>query len=170
MTINFPLNCFLPLLLLAGCSAGTASSSLQRSTQDLSLQERSRQTQWEIEVETIEDQAIAEVLGAPTEFVVTFSDDHHSWERAILFLERHTSKQAFQYISSPQEMIIVSNHGAVQDNYWYNVEKASHPEGWFYRVKAVSAGAGSHHLADRNARNLARFIRNGILERSLIAN
>jgi len=160
-------NCLLLLLIifLAGCSAGAVSNTQARSVQDTT-----RQPQWEIEVETIEDQAIAEILSTPTEFVVTYSDDHYSWERAMIFLQSHTSKQSFQHISSPQEMVIVSNHGAMQDNYWYNVEKASHPEGWFYRVKVLPAGAGSHHLADRNARNLARFIRNGILERSLIAN
>jgi len=145
-------------------TACSASVSPQRE-----MQRTSQSSGWEVEVETITDQAIAEILNTPTEFVVSFPDDHHSWERAMLFLDKHTTRKSVQHIMDPEELLIVSNYGETRDSYWYNIEKISHPEGWLYRIRAVPALSGNHQLADRNARNLARFIRNGILERSLIA-
>lgn len=113
-------------------------------------------------------------MRTPLNFKVIYPEANYSWERAKLFFERYTSKYGETLGTSQQPNtaggeIILSNGGAEGDPYFYQVRRLPLPGGFSYlvacrpRLKSATQG-----YADRNARNLARFILEGKLEVSLL--
>lgn len=124
-------------------------------------------------VETIEEQALKEVLNAPLNFVVPYPEAPYSWERAKLFFERYTTNYeqippaALKYFPPQQTEVLLSNAKARSDDFLYRVRKRAAGQGFYYVVDCRPRSSRVSALeADRNGRNLARFIRAGKLELS----
>jgi hypothetical protein len=130
-----------------------------------------RADQHGLEVEaTTEDQAREEVLATPTVFNVSFEDDVYSWERARFFLENYVGAAAGHTSAVTK---VVGARWSLESNptlegYKYEVSKDSVEGGFTYQVVCVTAETGDPAQAALNAGNLARFIRDGKLEVSLL--
>jgi hypothetical protein len=119
---------------------------------------------------TPEDQARQEVLSTPTVFHVPFADDPYSWERARFFLENYAGGAA-GHASALTRVVgdrwSLASNPAVQE-YSYEVAKDAGEGGFTYQVSCVAGTGGDAGQAGLNAGNLARFIREGKLEVSLL--
>lgn len=121
--------------------------------------------------ETTQDQARNEVLSTPTEFDLTIEQDRYSWERARFFLENYV--QAAQAPVIPVTKVIGSRWALSSppssDQYVYEVWREAIPDGFHYSVKCLaSSDIADQSQALLNAANLARFVRDGKLEVSLL--
>lgn len=120
---------------------------------------------YDVEVETVEEQANAAVDAAPTTFSVTSEAQNTLyWARASLFFKQYTD--AFKV----QKDFVRSSPGD-KSSYVYEVSRVNTPEATKYTVKCAPGGGGntSTDVLARNAKNLARFILEGNLELSLMA-
>lgn len=116
------------------------------------------------------DDEFREVMATPTDFTVDSGDDRRSWERARVFFTQFTasSKPVREVYGS--KMRVLSNDNNDQTKYHYTVERSEAPQGYRYRVTCDAVGGARDDKSVRNAKNLARFIRQGNLEASLLAN
>lgn len=119
---------------------------------------------------TTEDQARNEVLSTPTVFSISLEEDAYSWERARFFLENYVGGSSGHTSAVTK---VVGSRWSLESNpalesYRYEVSKDSVDAGFTYRVECVAGGAGDPAQAALNAGNLARFIRDGKLEVSLL--
>lgn len=119
---------------------------------------------------TPEELARQEVLDTPTEFLVGFDDDAYAWDRARFFLENYTGA-VVGHASAVTRVVgdrwsLVSN--PMTPEFLYEVSKDPSDTGYLYRVTCLSVHGGSTSDAVLNAGNLARFIRDGKLEVSLL--
>ncbi len=119
---------------------------------------------------TVEDQARAEALNSPRLFFVSFEDDTYSWERARFFLENYVGAAAGHNSVVTKvvgdRLSLASNPGV--QAYQYEVVKDSTDGGFNYSVFCAAGAGGDSQQADLNAGNLARFVRDGRLELSLL--
>ncbi len=117
-----------------------------------------------VDVITVQDQALLDIQSAPTDFTVDFSDSQYAWQRARMFFNQYTTGAA---VSDSKLSNVKSEH----DLYFYEVRRALVNGGYRYSVQSVprSKSASSNMLAFQNAKNLARFIKEGTLEVSLLA-
>lgn len=123
-----------------------------------------------LEVEaTPQDQARAEVLAAPTEFLVAIEQDRFAWERARFFLENYGSGSGVP--SNAVVKVVGSRRGLSSapgsSPYTYEVFKDFGSDGYRYSVRCL-ANNGDAGDAALNAGNFARFIKDGKLEVSLL--
>ncbi|MFN4896457.1 MAG: hypothetical protein ACK5GN_02175 [Pseudomonadota bacterium] len=119
---------------------------------------------------TPEDQARQEVAATPTVFTVAFADDPYSWERARFFLENYTgggSGHASAVMGIAGDRWSLSSNPAAQQ-YRYEVSKDAGEGEFTYHVSCLPGVGGDPAQAALNAGNLARFIRDGTLEVSLL--
>jgi hypothetical protein len=111
-----------------------------------------------------------EILRSPLEFDVSIDDDRYSWERTTLFLENYVDPARAPL--RPITKVIGSRWGLasppVQGGLVYEVWREEIPEGFHYKVQCLVSGTASPQQARLNAANLARFIRDGKLEVSLL--
>lgn len=107
-----------------------------------------------------------QVRKTPTEFVMPVSESRYAWERAELFFKKHTAES--QFSAGKGDAIILSNPGK-SERINYAVERRSIPAGPKFSVRC-SANSGSVPQEEINiqCRNLARFIRDGVLEETFI--
>ena len=152
-------------IVLAGCG----SSSQQRG----SIADVVGATALGLEVaETTQDQARNEVLSTPTEFDLTIEQDTYSWERARFFLENYV--QAAQAPAIPVTKVVgsrwaLSSPPTSSGHYVYEVWREAIPDGFHYSVKCLaSSDTADQSQALLNSANLARFVRDGKLEVSLL--
>jgi hypothetical protein len=121
---------------------------------------------------TPEDQAKQDILNTPTVFTVSFEEDPYSWERAKFFLEKYAgggaghSSVVTRIVGS--RLSLASNPAAT--DFSYEVSKDPTEGGFNYHVGCSAAVTGDPNQAALNAGNLARFIRDGKLELSLLEN
>ncbi len=159
------------LPLLWGCSPAVVPySPLTSSTPALQEQRVSASHgAWHVEVESVEQQALNAILAMPAQFVIDFSENYYAWERAQLFFDLNTSERAV-LVDPESGSEVVSNRNGSYDNFWYSVKRSPTNEGVLYRVSVVPRTPSEAARTDAviNAGNLARFIRDGILERSFI--
>lgn len=152
------------LLLCAGCAP---SDSVRRGS-IANLSHASAYEKLEIEA-TPQDQAKAEVLAAPTEFLVPIEQDRFAWERARFFLENYGSGTGSP--SNAVVKVVGSRRGLSSapgtSPYTYEVFKDFGADGYRYSVRC-SATNGDAEDAALNAGNFARFIKDGKLEVSLL--
>jgi len=125
-----------------------------------------------LEVEaTPQDQAREEVLSMPTEFDVSIEQDRFAWERARFFLENYSGPTGQPHNAVVK--VVGSRRGlgsarSEATQYEYEVFKDFHSGGYRYSVNCVARPGGETQQAVLNAGNLARFIRDGKLEVSLL--
>jgi len=124
---------------------------------------------FEIEVESVEQQALGAVASTPLEFLVPLQEADEAWSRALLFFSQYTSAEGRPREVGPR-LVEVSTEGESSDPYRYTVRRLVTPQGYSFAVKCEANGAERiAGLAEQNGRNLARFIRDGTLEVSLLA-
>jgi len=149
------------LLALSGCSAGPSAGT------------HARHGQVEYELITIEQQIVEAVMASPKEFIVPFSNEQAAWERVLYFFREYADLQTPFITSLASNTIQITNqHDAAKTGkpYIYMVEKFPVSGGMKFRIHCIPNGnRGTRDLADTNARNVARFIRDGTLERSILA-
>ena len=121
--------------------------------------------------ETSRDQARQEILETPTTFDIQFEDDRNSWDRARFFLENYIGLPAG---TSSVVTRVVGVRWSLASNpaqaaYSYEVAKDATRAGFTYYVSCTPGATGNSSQAALNAANLARFIRDGKLEMSLLA-
>jgi hypothetical protein len=125
-----------------------------------------------LEVEaTPQDQAREEVLSMPTEFEVSLEQDRYAWERARFFLENYSGTEGEPHNAVVK--VVGSRRGlgsapSTSTEYAYEVFKDFYAGGYRYSVQCVAGPSGQSQQAALNAGNLARFIRDGKLEVSLL--
>jgi hypothetical protein len=122
--------------------------------------------------QTVDDQARQAILETPTTFDLSFEEERSAWERARFFFEQYLAGTP----SDGRSGVVVKVVGArwsltnaVVKGYQYEVSKEQEAGVVHFAVRCVAQIGAQQHLAQLNAANLARFIRSGTLERSLIA-
>jgi hypothetical protein len=128
-------------------------------------------------IDSVEDQALQAVMKAPLEFTVSFDEDQHAWDRARLFLRQYTLRgvvvdQELPYGEGKLSNVIQSKNALGDfrpEPYLYTIERRLTTEGFRYLVQCqVGDSRGDPMYANRNGRNLARFVQAGSLELSLL--
>ena len=115
------------------------------------------------------EQLLRDVMDAPTSFLVPAADDFYAWERALYFIGRYTSGIEIRSGKGPDAPVSLTNKAAGGDRYSYQVTKSAGASGMAYIVECRPRAPGAAPaMAERNARNLARFIRDGTIELSLL--
>ncbi len=157
----------IPLLFCLACAAG----SVVKPSAPGSISAVVRAAEHDLEVSaTPEEQARQDVVSTPTVFDVAFADDPDSWDRARFFLENYLGGNA-GHTSAVSRIVgerwSLASNPAVQQ-YSYEVSKDAGASGFTYQVSCVSGVGGDPAQAALNAGNLARFIREGKLELSLL--
>ncbi len=119
-----------------------------------------------------QEQIQEEIANAPTSFEVAFAEDHSAWERAGWFFQKYTAStdvktERYQDSGSGSEVWLLTNADSGKDLYRYTVKKTPSGSGLAYTVFCRTE-AGTREKCDQNARNLARFIKSGTLEVSML--
>ena len=119
----------------------------------------------DVEVVSVKDQALQEIEQAPLDFDMPYAADLPAWQRAISFFKMYLKEQGRAPFSETET--VIENQAGEGVRYVYRVVRTPAAGAMHYRVSCGPAGPGSTPLqADTNARNLARFIRDGTLELS----
>lgn len=156
----------LVLLLLSACSNSkrTFSSSYEKRSNQVK-DSNMASFDWQVEHQTVKEVARQEILNTPLEFDIEFADNAAAWDRAILFFQNELKSLTESFKS---DRILASNHKDTASKYIFVVSKRPALNGNTYRVTCADRKAGKTDIAELNARNLARFIIHGELERSLL--
>jgi hypothetical protein len=150
------------VLLLSGCSApkprpGSIASIIKADQDGLEVEQ------------TVDDQARVAVMASPRTFVIAFDDDRMAWERARFFFEKYVNRNGAQ---APVISKVIGSRWALtngkEGQYSYEVWKDSVAQGFKYTVRCTAQQGGQVQEAHLHAGNLARFIREGKLEVSLL--
>jgi hypothetical protein len=150
------------LLLITGCSApkpraGSIASIIKANQDGLEVEQ------------TVDDQAREAVLASPRTFVISLDDDRMAWERARFFFEKYVARKESQ---APVISKVIGSRWALTNGkdglYTYEVWKDSVVQGYKYTVRCTARNGGQVQEAQLSAGNLARFIREGKLEVSLL--
>ncbi|MBX7144965.1 MAG: hypothetical protein K1X79_10975 [Oligoflexia bacterium] len=143
-------------ILVGGCSSATPASPKPPGL--------------EFEIVSPEEQVAQSLAETPKHFIVEYTEAQHAAERVEYFFQNYTS--GFKQIQDqgPSAATIITNRAEASGGYQYTVERTVTAQGFQYIVNCEASGPGAQPAAaDRNARNLARFIREGQLEISLIS-
>ena len=133
----------------------------------LSRQSSKQPTIEAVEAVTVEQQARDAISKTPVEFIAHLPAAHYSWERAQLFFREHTTKSGF--IAGRSDTLILSNRNTQADPMIFEVERHIIPDGYRFILHCAPKGS----VADADAvnlscRNVARFIKDGVLEESFL--
>ncbi|RMG43092.1 MAG: hypothetical protein D6719_04460 [Candidatus Dadabacteria bacterium] len=123
---------------------------------------------YEVEILTPAEAVLEEVMSTPTEFIVDYDNDPTAWDRIPYFFTRYLGVKmpVVEYLGNNSYRIRAPSGST---KYSYNILKTPESTGFRYRVECIpNQSSAKSSLADRNARNLARFIRDGTLELSLL--
>lgn len=124
-------------------------------------------------VETVEDQARTAVVASATDFILPSSQAAVAWERGLMFFRQYTSR--FDTVvsaagSAGLSKLELSNRRAADDVYVYTLKKRETGNGVRFIIECGPRDSrASPALAQMNGRNLARFVREGTLELSLLS-
>ena len=141
------------VILLVGC----APTSTQPKREIIT-------PRYEVEKEPIEDQANSAINAAPTTFsVISEAENTLYWDRASLFFKQYTD-------TFKVKKDLVRSVPGEKTRFVYEVSRVNKPDATSYTVKCAPGGGvnTSTDVLLRNAKNLARFIREGNLELSLL--
>lgn len=140
---------FVLCLSLTGCLSGNSSYQI-------------------VERISPEEQLVSAVASSPTSFVLDAQDANQAWKRAQLFFRQYTSRFVFRKMGAGEGAMLVSRDDT-PDKYLYRVEKRPRERGFeFIVVCAPNLPSASREVASQNSKNLARFLREGTLEMSLL--
>lgn len=131
----------------------------------------SQKPQVQFEVVTVEEQALEAIAQTPTEFTVSQQQDEEIWERSHLFFKTYTSGATASEFDYPSPGVMLHTRSSSKDRYLYEIERRAAPGGYRYAVSCSrnpSMGRAAYDLSARNGKNVARFLREGHLELSLL--
>ena len=118
-----------------------------------------QQPRWVLdEFISVEDQARADVLAFPKEFVLAAGDLLPAEQRLELFLRDNAQGVGSQKLIEGEQLT-----RAQVGNWTFIIKRKLLSDGMRYTVECSSDGQ-SRETSDLNARNLARYIRDGWLE------
>ncbi len=161
-SVRFLLSSLAVLFCFMGCAApkprpGSIASIIKENEDSLEVDQ------------TVDDQARAAVLASPRTFVISWDDDRMAWERARFFFEKYVAREESR---APVVSKVIGTRWALTNGkngqYVYEVWKDSVSKGFKYTVRCTAQNGGQAQEAQLNAGNLARFIREGKLEVSLL--
>lgn len=123
--------------------------------------------------ETPIELAKSEIISTPLNFFIPYAEDEQAWERARFFLEGYLGRSNLANNAALTRVVgdrwsLLSNPS--HESYFYEVSKQVGEGGFRYLVSCRSGVRGVAEQARLNAGNLARFIREGKLELSLLIN
>ena len=121
-----------------------------------------------MDLDTMQRQLATDIETAPTRFRIPLEDDRQAWSRAILFFK--------MYVNSPREVVhgaragsdFITNVGVAAERFQYTISRAPDQAGYRYTIECQTSPA-QRAQCQKNARNVARFIREGQLELSHFA-
>lgn len=119
-----------------------------------------------IEAVSSHDEALLQIQSAPTRFFIDVENNAAAWERARFFLTQYTGpgRVDIQSTADREQLTKVSESG-----FRYHISRTFESGGAQYHVICTPTQAGADTTtALLNAKNLARFIREGELELSQI--
>lgn len=130
--------------ILEGCHANGGYTVERTSSQELILEE---------------------IEGMPTRFSLDVPSSKAAWVRAVLFVQEHTKGSAE---IEGDRIVSCSNHP--ENQYIYRIKKHESEMGAEFEITCdpVEMTPAKQASALLNAKNLARFLRNGELELSLL--
>jgi hypothetical protein len=161
------------ILPLCGCVIASCSSGGVRPKGVFShLPEASNGVSLEV-AESVDQQAAAEVAATLPTFSVSIDEDGAYWMRAKLFFEKFLTTDSGSKTPVITKIMgrkwVLLSSPSVAGNYSYEVVKDELPGAYRYHVRCTPRNnLGQQHVAEMNARNVARFIRDGKLEISLL--
>jgi hypothetical protein len=123
-----------------------------------------------VEINSVDDQALAQVLQTPNSFYLNAKEAGSAWGKATYFFSTYTSTLPVSHSMSEQS----SNHlvGVTPSKrFEYSVTQTPRGNAFHYSVtcKALKKEvSGDLAHAELNGKNLARFLREGYLEVSLL--
>lgn len=124
----------------------------------------------EIEIVSPQEQSLEEILQTSTGFVVPYGETKYAWERVLQFFKLYLD--CSPSLETPLKGVtLVSNKSTQSSNFVFTVGKTSVSTGERYVVKVAPSAtcqtSDAPKRADINAKNLARFIKDGQFDRSL---
>ena len=123
---------------------------------------------YEYEVIGVEQQALEAIEHMPTEFHVEFQDDEAVWDRGHLFFRTYTRAGSYEEnFDYPSPGTTLRSKEGGDDLYTYEIERSQVSGGYRYLVHCSPRRQTALQCA-RNAKNIARFLRDGHLELSLL--
>lgn len=126
------------------------------------------QPQLEFEVISPEEQVAQSLAETPKSFVVQYSEAQHTEERLAYFFRNYTAGAQETDEQGPSSATVITNKIDSNTNFLYTIERTVNASGYQYIVHCEGLSNEFQPAADRNARNLARFLREGQLEVSLL--
>lgn len=108
---------------------------------------------------------LEEIEGMPTQFSLDIPSSKAAWVRALFFVQEHTKGSAE---IEGNKIVSCSNHP--ENQFIYRINKHESEIGTDFEItcEAVEKTPANQAAALLNAKNLARFLRNGELELSLL--
>lgn len=115
-----------------------------------------------------EEQSVSAVANSPTSFVLSGYEAEQAWKQAQLFFRQYTNRFVFRKMGDGAGAMLVSRDDTT-DKYLYRVEKRPQGDAFeFVVVCAPNLPSATREAAAQNSKNLARFLREGTLEMSLL--
>lgn len=118
-----------------------------------------------IERTSSQELILEEIEGMPTQFSLDIPSSKAAWVRAVLFVQEHTKGSAE---IEPNKIVSCSNHP--ENQFVYRISKNDSEMGATFEItcEPIEKTPANQAAALLNAKNLARFLRNGELELSLL--
>jgi len=152
----FPFNSALIFLSLLGAAVIFEGCSEKSGRQVIKPQD--------VEVISVKDQALEEIQRTPSEFVLDYSRNVAAWQRALAFFKLYAgAKRPEDYVIDADEIYTTPHADA---DFSYRVSRTFEPGGVRIKVECYPKPGRPDFAAQRNEKNLARFIREGTLELS----
>jgi len=108
-------------------------------------------------------------LASDVDFTVELANGDDAWARALLFISQYTGEKVPNPRALGERRVIITSEGASADPFIYRVVRFISPRGYRFHVSCEPRlPGGDREVAERNARNVARFIKEGTLELSLL--
>ena len=144
---------FLPFLLviLTGCGVGLNLGG---------------SPSYEYEVVDTSQIAVENIKATPKQFVLEGTPNNQAWERGRLFLDKYINGSNLSVVSRGSESVErLESKSSASVNYKYRIERIRAGEMYKYSIECSPLSTNANNIsADLNARNLARFLKDGTLE------
>lgn len=124
--------------------------------------------QRKVNVDVMKKQIVQDLQVVPTRFLISVAEDNSAWARAQLFFKMYVNEPDKVVHGSRSGINFITNVGVPKEKYQYTISRAQAPKGFDYSVKCNSSSALVAQC-DSNAKNVARFVREGQLELSHFA-
>ena len=133
----------------------------------IKLDHESYKLKYEVEFVSLEAARLEEVMASPTTFILPTGEARAAWGRAQLFFDRY-SEHGSQERPTDSGVTLASRPG-VKERYLFSIEQQPHADGTQFQVRCVPIGdSAAPYLAERNAHNVARFVKDGSIELELL--